>query len=318
MKQYLLLRSNEATGPYSIQELKDLKLAPLDLVWKEGQSTRWAYPGELDELKEAITLQATKPGTATTQKHLPDHPGIYVAMPANTPQREITPQYSTLTEDETLETKFEQPLKEIKELYVRQLQEKKFRFQANGSYFQGFSVVGVIAAVLIGAVMMKNIVDGSGKDYTLTGETSAVAIPLESALPEAEALPAPAPEKAVNAVAVDTVETTLPEKKTKPANLKKQVQLKANAYQTGVFGGIEGLELTVHNKSGHLIDKVLVQVQYLKPNGEVVRTEDHEIFGVPAKGKKTLAIPDNKRGVKVNYKIISVESKQYKSALLHA
>lgn len=49
-KVYLLLRNNLQSGPYTIDELRQQKLRPDDLIWKEGQSTAWCYPSELDEL----------------------------------------------------------------------------------------------------------------------------------------------------------------------------------------------------------------------------------------------------------------------------
>jgi len=51
MNQYLLLRDNKQTGPYTAQELAAKGLKPYDLVWLEGKSAAWRYPGELDELK---------------------------------------------------------------------------------------------------------------------------------------------------------------------------------------------------------------------------------------------------------------------------
>lgn len=49
-KVYLLLRNNLQSGPYTIDELRQQKLQPGDLIWKEGESTAWCYPSELEEL----------------------------------------------------------------------------------------------------------------------------------------------------------------------------------------------------------------------------------------------------------------------------
>lgn len=51
MNKYLLLRDNKQTGPYTAQELSEKGLKPYDLVWLEGRSAAWRYPGEIDELK---------------------------------------------------------------------------------------------------------------------------------------------------------------------------------------------------------------------------------------------------------------------------
>jgi hypothetical protein len=51
MNKYLLLRDNKQTGPYTAKELSEKGLKPYDLVWLEGRSAAWRYPGEIDELK---------------------------------------------------------------------------------------------------------------------------------------------------------------------------------------------------------------------------------------------------------------------------
>ncbi len=51
MNKYLLLRDNKQSGPYSVEELEKLGLKPYDLVWLDGRSAAWRYPGEMDELR---------------------------------------------------------------------------------------------------------------------------------------------------------------------------------------------------------------------------------------------------------------------------
>lgn len=51
MNQYLLLRDNKQTGPYSVEELLKKGLKPYDLVWLDGRSAAWRYPSEIAELK---------------------------------------------------------------------------------------------------------------------------------------------------------------------------------------------------------------------------------------------------------------------------
>ncbi len=50
MKEYLLLRNNIQSGPYTLFELKELGLRAFDLIWVERESFSWRYPSELDEL----------------------------------------------------------------------------------------------------------------------------------------------------------------------------------------------------------------------------------------------------------------------------
>lgn len=51
MKQYRLLRDNKESGPYAAEELIQMGLKKYDLVWVEGRSAAWRYPGEIDVFK---------------------------------------------------------------------------------------------------------------------------------------------------------------------------------------------------------------------------------------------------------------------------
>ena len=50
MKEYLLLRNNNESGPYSLDELKVMGLKAYDLIWIENRSFSWKYPSEINEL----------------------------------------------------------------------------------------------------------------------------------------------------------------------------------------------------------------------------------------------------------------------------
>src|SRR5262245_11179280 len=51
MANYLLLRNNKESGPYSLDDLIQLGLKPYDLIWIQGKSAAWRYPSEVEELK---------------------------------------------------------------------------------------------------------------------------------------------------------------------------------------------------------------------------------------------------------------------------
>lgn len=77
MNQYLLLRDNKQSGPFSPKELENMGLKPYDLVWQEGKSAAWRYPSEIDELKRFAPVVEEqpfdrffkKPATETVQEH---------------------------------------------------------------------------------------------------------------------------------------------------------------------------------------------------------------------------------------------------------
>lgn len=50
-KIYRLLRSNKEQGPFSREELVAKDLKPYDLIWADGHSAAWSYPGEMAEFK---------------------------------------------------------------------------------------------------------------------------------------------------------------------------------------------------------------------------------------------------------------------------
>jgi len=61
MSTYLLLRSNKQTGPFTLDEVREMGLKAYDLVWVEGKSAAWRYPGEVEEFKSFAPLVEEQP-----------------------------------------------------------------------------------------------------------------------------------------------------------------------------------------------------------------------------------------------------------------
>ncbi len=53
-KVYRLLRNNKEQGPFTSEELVIKGLKPYDLVWIDGRSAAWSYPGEMAEFKNYV------------------------------------------------------------------------------------------------------------------------------------------------------------------------------------------------------------------------------------------------------------------------
>jgi hypothetical protein len=104
-------------------------------------------------------------------------------------------------------------------------------------------------------------------------------------------------------------------KKEKKASLKSQLKLATNNYKVGLFGGINNLQLTVFNASSQSVDKVIVALDYLKPNGSVVESENVPFTSIKPKATQTVSIPGSNRGVKVRYRILKVYAHDYKEDL---
>ena len=97
----------------------------------------------------------------------------------------------------------------------------------------------------------------------------------------------------------------------KPVNIRKLVNVRANNYKQRAFGGVMNLELTVNNDSKFALDRVTVELQYLKPSEQPIKTETIVFNSIGANDSKTLKIPDYLRGVKISYRVMGVESSQY-------
>jgi len=97
-------------------------------------------------------------------------------------------------------------------------------------------------------------------------------------------------------------------------NIRDFVSVKSNNYVRGAFGGIRGLELTVYNRSGYLLDEVSVELQIIKPSEQPLRTDIITFRNIGANGAVTVRVPDSQRGIRVDYRITNVESKQFEKS----
>ncbi|MBC7946703.1 MAG: hypothetical protein H7Y42_02405 [Chitinophagaceae bacterium] len=92
--------------------------------------------------------------------------------------------------------------------------------------------------------------------------------------------------------------------------LATQVSVKSNVYKIVAFGGIRDLKLTVTNDSKYVLDNVIVEVRYLKPSEEPLRTENIQFKAIDPNTSATIKVPDTNRGIKVSYRIINIKSRQ--------
>lgn len=112
-KIYLLLRNNQQSGPYSLDELIRLGIKPDDLLWIEGKSVGWFYPSEIEELKQysnsnhSAASKNTAAPTTSRQTNTTSGDGgkkIFVSMPANF---EVPPVKKEKTTEDNIEQKAE-------------------------------------------------------------------------------------------------------------------------------------------------------------------------------------------------------------------
>jgi hypothetical protein len=104
MNHYLLLRDNKQTGPYTAQELAAKGLKPYDLVWLEGKSAAWRYPGELEELKAFAPIVEEQPYDRFYKKQGEQASGI---------QQQAVAETNTVQESQPVNKQVEQASKHI-------------------------------------------------------------------------------------------------------------------------------------------------------------------------------------------------------------
>ncbi len=84
MEKFLLLRDNKQTGPYSAADLENMGLKSYDLIWVDGKSAAWRYPGEIDALKAFAPPVEEQPYDRFYKKDTDsDHPKEFLENAAN-------------------------------------------------------------------------------------------------------------------------------------------------------------------------------------------------------------------------------------------
>ncbi|WP_431216641.1 hypothetical protein ACQ86N_19875 [Puia sp. P3] len=93
------------------------------------------------------------------------------------------------------------------------------------------------------------------------------------------------------------------------AAIASQVSASANGYTVGTFGGINGLQVTVSNRSAYPLDLVVVEIQYIQANKKIYKTENLYFRGIGAGSALMQEAPKSSRGIRVQYKITTISSK---------
>ena len=170
-KVYLLLRSNQQTGPFSLEELLQFDLKPYDLIWIEGRSAGWYYPQEIPALQPFLSFlkQSSTPASIQPSVAKPAPPAgpkkIFVSMPSNPVKEEPTPKPSFFQptysaeppafastqkeEPDELKTNYARSLNDVETDYtnwVYQNKTKKGRVSAKGVLVACLLAGGVFAA----------------------------------------------------------------------------------------------------------------------------------------------------------------------------
>jgi hypothetical protein len=93
-------------------------------------------------------------------------------------------------------------------------------------------------------------------------------------------------------------------------NIASLVSAGAGKYTVGTFGGISDVQITVSNRSIYPLDLVVVEVRYVQANKKVFKTENLYFRGVSAGAALMQEAPKSSRGIKIEYKITLINSKE--------
>ena len=93
-------------------------------------------------------------------------------------------------------------------------------------------------------------------------------------------------------------------------NIEQYVGANTNRYSYNELGGISNLDIIITNNTEYLLDEVNVNVDYIKDNGGIYKSEIVTIYNIPAKQDKSVSAPESDRGTSVEAKIQTISSKK--------
>lgn len=347
MNHFYVLRNNREAGPFTLAELKTYGLLSTDLIWADGESNGWKHPSEIEGLDGITineTKQGVKPANKplppqpaqprqfiagkefyTAAQNDALHAGGSKPIFRRPEKRATVPSYAVgarlfgtvvlliggllcgFVVVNMLKQFGEKPaaVSQAVELSSKDLPASHTAHTAEAPPSSPLPHPPPLPAPV---TETKN---------TVTSNATAVNAPLKTTeAATAKIKPKPAKKTA------DKTQTPQPsvapppalpqpvEEKPEPVKAPKEkpsLQLSANDYKVGLFGGVSNLEITVSNPSGQSVAKAVVEVEFLKPNGNVVRTQTVSAENIAAGGSKIIPVPSNGRGVKVRYRVVSVE-----------
>jgi hypothetical protein len=92
-----------------------------------------------------------------------------------------------------------------------------------------------------------------------------------------------------------------------PAELARQVEVVANQSDNWMMG-VKDLKLIVRNNSSIPIKTAAIEVSYYSENDNLLERKTVYVSGIPAKGRKTVAAPDQRLADHVDLRVLSVSA----------
>lgn len=282
MKKYYLHTGTEQQGPFDLEELKSKNIIRATPIWYEGLS-EWITAEKVDELKELFS--AIPPPYITSTP-----PQFSKTKESNTP-----PPFTEINTSEYMNEFPEEP------------QKKKWIFWTIG-----------IAAVLLIAFLIFQNKSAKEKVDVIIQQTEATQNNVDSMQaaqkqlidkndPDYQALVASAKQEKENQNKAAELEEKM---KNLRNNWSYYISTTRNEYTYREIGGIYDLKITVTNDTEYEINEVVVNVDIIKGNGVILKTEQLTFYNILPRSSKTLSSPDNNRGKSINYHFEKIYSKE--------
>lgn len=273
MKQYILLRDRQERGPFTAQELRQQSVMPNDLVWVDGESTHWQKVSTLSELADSGASSFAEGRISSTNQFQ---------------QTAFAPEAAQVVASPLAWTE-----------NARQRTEAVPQRDTKGN----LKWIGLGGIALLAGYFIFNAIDKKNNvliaDNTLSSATALTA-PTGVTKDNKKTVDA-------NAKAWGTKAAAALKKIRRPGELKKGISLTNNDYETGFFGGISDLQITVKNTSAYAAERVKVKIDYLRPNNDIVESKIITVRNVGAGADKTVPVEDSKRGVRIVTTITGIQ-----------
>ena len=341
MGSYFLLRNNEEFGPFTLKELNSFGVNLTDLIWVESESNVWNYPTEITGLKVTAQngLKNSLPASLKTSHKIDTPVSGYTSGTSEAENANSYPHDSVNFYSSKKYSKKKHRHKVYKGAgffgFIFLLIVVGFCAFVVKRMLDGFnidefsptaeaktieeellypSITAHSARITNADTKAQTISDAfaTKKDTTQRKPIVAKAV-VPKKVTKAIVLPSTVVDVSSgnnNAPIVGNTEEELvenPKEEIQPTNPPPSLQVSANDYSVGLFGGISNLELSITNPSSQSIEKVTVEVEFLKPNGKVVKSQTVSAENISPGSSKRIVVPSSNRGVKIRYTVVSMQ-----------
>ena len=93
-------------------------------------------------------------------------------------------------------------------------------------------------------------------------------------------------------------------------NSEKYIRVSTNQYTYSELGGISNLDVIVTNDTDYMLNEVNVNVDYIKDNGDIFKSEIVTLNNIPAHQNKSTSAPESNRGTSVEVRMDRITSKK--------